>query len=107
VHHVADLGPFGLLDATATCDPDGRALTVAVVNRDRDQAHAATIEVAGAEAQPGGEVAEVNGPDVGAANSFDHPDRVGVTERRLAKGVRRIEHAFPAHSITVLRLRLG
>ena len=42
VHHVADLGPFTLLDATATCDADGGALTVAVVNRDRDRAHAAT-----------------------------------------------------------------
>jgi alpha-L-arabinofuranosidase len=50
VHHVADLGPFSLLDAVATCDDGGRALTIGVVNRDRDRPHAATIDLGGAKA---------------------------------------------------------
>ena len=50
VHHVADLGPFPLLDAVATCDEAGRELTIGVVNRDRDQRHAATIDLGGATA---------------------------------------------------------
>jgi alpha-N-arabinofuranosidase len=106
VHHVADLGPFTMLDATATCDADGGALTVAVVNRDRDRAHAATIDLGDAVAEPGGALAEVNGPGVDATNDFDAPARVGATERRLAAGGGRIEHVFPAHSVSVLRLRL-
>src|SRR5207302_11352229 len=34
---VADLGPFKLLDVTATCDTNGHELMVAVVNRDRER----------------------------------------------------------------------
>ena len=37
-HRVADLGPFKLLDVAATCDRERRALTVGVVNRDRERA---------------------------------------------------------------------
>ena len=39
VHNVADLGPFTLLDAAATCDEAGRAVSVTVVNRARDRDH--------------------------------------------------------------------
>lgn len=107
VHHVADLGPFTLLDATATCDPDGRALTLAVVNRDRARSHAATIDLGDAAVAPGGELAEVNGADVEATNDFAAPRRVDVQERRLDAGGRRIEHVFPAHSVSMLRLRVA
>ena len=47
VHHVSDLGPFTFLDASATCDAAGRRITVTVVNRDRDRAHAATVDLGG------------------------------------------------------------
>src|SRR5262249_31077030 len=103
VHHVADLGPFPLLDAVATCDADGRRLTLAVVNRDRDRAHAASIELIGGAARDG-LVAEVTGPDVGATNSFEHPRRVDVTERKLSLSGPRVDHEFPAHSVTVIML---
>jgi alpha-N-arabinofuranosidase len=107
VHHVADLGPFLLLDAVATCDPAGQELTIAVVNRDRDRSHAATIDLTGAVARGELEASEVNGPDVGATNSFEHPDRVGVRERRRPVAGPRVEYEFPAHSVSVLRLRLA
>ena len=74
VHHVADLGPFTLLDATATTDTAGGTLTLAVVNRDRDQSHKATIDLGGAEVAGSLQVSEVNGPDVGATNSFEQPN---------------------------------
>src|SRR5438552_3692012 len=48
VHHVADLGPFSLLDASATWDPATGQLTLAVVNRDRERSHLATIDPGGA-----------------------------------------------------------
>jgi alpha-N-arabinofuranosidase len=107
VHHVADLGPFPLLDAVASCDAGGRQLTLAVVNRDRDRDHAAAIELTDAAAPGGVLVSEVNGPDVGATNSFEHPRRVDVQERRLDLAGRRFEYTFPAHSVTVLRMSLA
>jgi alpha-L-arabinofuranosidase len=102
LHHVADLGPITLLDAVATSDASGRAVTLAVINRDRDRDHAATVDLAGAVAT-GLEVAEVNGPEVGATNSFEAPHRVSVRERRVEPGGARFTHTFPAHSVTVLR----
>ncbi|HEY7040879.1 MAG TPA: alpha-L-arabinofuranosidase C-terminal domain-containing protein [Methylomirabilota bacterium] len=104
VHHVADLGPFSLIDAAASVDEGGRALSIALVNRDRDRDLTASIEIAGLEVA--GEVAtwEVNGPDVSATNSFEHPRRVDVREGRTTARPGGLDHVCPAHSITVLRL---
>jgi alpha-N-arabinofuranosidase len=52
-------------------------------------------------------VAEVNGPDVTAVNSFDAPARVDVRERQVDASGGRFEYTFPAHSVTVLRLSLA
>ena len=105
VHHVSDLGPFPLIDAVASCDEAGREVTVALVNRDRDRDQAAQIEVAGAHVT--GDVIgwEVNGPDAGAMNSFEHPDRVGVRDRRTTATAGGLDYLCPAHSITLLKLR--
>jgi alpha-L-arabinofuranosidase len=107
LHHVADLGPFSLLDAVATCDAAGRHLTLAVVNRDHEQAHPATVELLGGAVTGGVLVAEVNGPHVGAMNSFEEPRCVDVRERRLDQTGSRLSYEFPAHSVTVLRASLG
>jgi len=106
VHHVADLGPFPLLDATATCDDTGRALTLAVVNRDKDHGHEATIDLARAKAARGVQVWEVTGPDVTATNSFEHPDTIGVRERRVPATGDTLVHEFPARSLSILRMEL-
>src|SRR5947208_9734023 len=106
VHHVADLGPFSLLDAVATCDAGRRELTVAVVNRDRDASHTATIDLIGAAATGGAALAEVNGPDVGATNSVEHPRRVEVKERKVDLRGSRFDVELPAHSVTVWRTSL-
>jgi alpha-N-arabinofuranosidase len=85
----------------------GRELTIAVVNRDRDRSHAATIDLGSATATGELHVSEVNGPDVEATNSFEHPDRVGVREHRRPATGHRLEYEFPAHSVSVLRARLA
>ena len=107
VHHVADLGPFALLDATATCDATGGRLTIAVVNRDRDCAHRASIELGEAAVKDDVLVAEVNGAGIDAANSFETPRAVDVREARLTARGHRFEHEFPAHSVSVMRVALG
>jgi len=48
-------------------------------------------------------VAEVNGPNPQAVNSFDHPDVVGVREHQVTVSGSRCAYVFPAHSITLLR----
>jgi alpha-L-arabinofuranosidase len=106
VHHVSDLGPFSLLDATATCDEAAGALTLAVVNRDADRSYTATIDLGEARPTGGVLVSEVTGPDVTAINSFEHPDTVGVRERRVETVDGRLDYEFPAHSLTVLRVQL-
>jgi alpha-L-arabinofuranosidase len=101
---VSDLGPFPLLDAAATL-AGGREVMLAVVNRDRDRAHATEIELA--HGRVAGEVAryEVNGAHPDVRNSFGEPHAVTVQESRLRPGAR-LEYTFPAHSLTVLRFAL-
>jgi alpha-L-arabinofuranosidase len=103
VHHVSDLGPFTFLDAAATCDERGRHITLAVVNRDRERDHVATIDLGGTGATGAVMVAEVNGPNAASVNSFEAPDVVGVRERRSEVVGGCLEYRFPAHSISVLR----
>ena len=105
--HVADLGPFKLLDAVATCDPTGRQITLGVVNHDRDRGHRVSIQFAAGSARPEVDVAQVNGAGVDAMNSFEHPDAVGVREERMNLGGSGFEYVFPAYSVTVLRCELA
>jgi len=107
VHHVGDLGPFALLDASATCDASGNRLTIAVVNRDRDRAHRASLDLGEATVKDDVTLSEVNGPGVDATNSFETPRAVDVRESRLPARGHRFEHEFPAHSISVLQVPLG
>jgi alpha-N-arabinofuranosidase len=107
VHNVSDLGPFTLLDAAATCDEAGRAVSVMVVNRARDRDLSATLDLGGATLAPTVRVWEVNGPDVTSTNSFEAPHNVGVQERQLTvPSSSPFTYDFPAHSITVFRLDL-
>jgi alpha-N-arabinofuranosidase len=104
-HRVADLGPFTLLDVTATRDAAGRELTLTVVNRDRDRPISTTVELQNATTFAVGAAYEVGGPSPDVVNSFEHPDAVAVKERRLDVNADRFDYQFPAHSITVLRLQ--
>jgi alpha-N-arabinofuranosidase len=106
VHHIADLGPFPFLDAAATCDAPGRAVVLSVVNRHRERDLEATVDLGATEVADGMAVAEVNGPDVAAENSFETPRTVDVREGRVDGGGRRFTYRFPAHSITFLRLEV-
>lgn len=106
---VARLGPFQQLDAIATRDAAGTTLTLAVINRDREQSHTTTIRFVDALAISGGSVYEVNGPQPESQNSFAQPSVVTAQERALElKGdSQTFTYTFPAHSLTVLRLNLA
>ncbi len=107
-HRVADLGPFKMLDVTATCDASGQEVVIAVVNRDHDQAHQTTIQLSNGETASGIVAYEVNaqGPEV--MNSFEQPHAVDVQEHRLdLEGKGGFEYIFPPHSVTLLRLSVS
>jgi alpha-N-arabinofuranosidase len=106
IHRIADLGPFKLLDVSATRDEAGKAVTVAVVNRDRDNTIRATIEVAGGRAIGSATTYEVNGDDPTVRNSFERPDAVTVQEQQLTANGSQVEIILPAHSVTVVTLAL-
>lgn len=107
--NFADIGPFQLLDVTATRDEAGKVLTLAVVNRDSERAHETTIKLAEETTITEFTAYEVNGPEVGSLNSFTEQPVVAAQERILkAPGsVRTLSYTFPAHSLTVLRLQLA
>ncbi|MCC7367405.1 MAG: alpha-N-arabinofuranosidase [Chloroflexi bacterium] len=105
-HRVADLGPFPLLDVAATLDEDGRTLVVGVVNRDRDHAISASIELQDGGKLAGGVAYEVNGDAPEVLNTFERPDAVTVRERSLDAAACQT-YTFPAHSATVLKLTVA
>lgn len=104
--HLADMGPFKLLDVTGTCDSSGHKLTLAVVNRDREHAHDTTIQLVDGATVNEAVAYEVNGTHPDVVNSFAEPQTVTVQEHRLDLKSSDIHYTFPAHSITVLHLSL-
>jgi alpha-N-arabinofuranosidase len=105
-HRIADLGPFKLLDVAASRDPDGKRVTLGVVNRDPAKAIDAIIRVDDTIVDQAS-LSEVNGAEVTTVNSFEMPNAVAVREESFVVGESNFTHSFPAHSITVLRLELG
>jgi alpha-N-arabinofuranosidase len=104
---VTGLGPFKLLDVSATSDADGRELAIAVVNRDLERAHTTTIQLAD-NAAIGKVVAyEINGPAPDVVNSFEQPDAIGVQEHSLNVEGHSFTYTFPAHSLTILRAHIA
>ena len=106
-YRVADLGPFKLLDVTATCDADGHELMLAVVNRDRERAHPTTIHLTDAATMTEIVAYEVNGADPDTVNSFEQPHAVDVQEHRLDQKGQSISYTFAPHSFTLLCVHLA
>jgi alpha-N-arabinofuranosidase len=105
-HPVAGLGPFKLLDVSATWNATERSLALAVVNRDPERAHTAAIQLADNAAVTGGTAYEVNGSSPEVVNSFEDPHAVDRKERHLDLAGSSFSYAFPPHSFTLLRLHL-
>jgi alpha-N-arabinofuranosidase len=105
-HRVADLGPFDLLDVSATCSADGRELTLVVVNRDPEREIETTVQLADSTFEGDAMAYEVTGKEPSVANDFGQ-ESVGVGERSVQTGGHSFEHSFPACSITVLRAGVG
>jgi len=101
-HRVADLGPFDLLDLSATCDAEGRDLTLVVVNRDPEREIKTTIQLADSTFEGTTTAYEVAGESSRSINDFGR-QAVGVSKHSVEIGGGSFKYSFPACSIMVLR----
>ena len=105
-HRVANMGPFDVLDVSATRDAPGRDLTLVVVNRDPDNPIETTVQLTDAAFDGAATAYEVTGDGPEATNDFGK-ERVGVTGRSVSAAGSSLEHTFPACSVTVLRAAMS
>jgi alpha-N-arabinofuranosidase len=105
-HRVADMGPFDVLDVSATRDDSGRDLTLVVVNRDPVREARTTIQLTDATFDGTVTAYEVTGEEPGTTNDFGR-ERVGVGERSLEAKGDSLEYGFSACSVTILRVGLA
>ena len=88
---------------SATLSEAGDTLTLAVINRHREAALTAEIDLGGWQPVSPATAYTVNADDVDATNDFGH-EHVGVVEKWVdAAG--HFTYQFPAHSLTVMTLR--
>jgi alpha-N-arabinofuranosidase len=105
-HRVADLGPFKVLDVSATRDAAGRELALVVVNRNPEHDISTTVELSDLSFEGAATAYEVTGPGLDAINSFDRQP-VGVDKRSVDLKKRSLDYSIPACSITVLRVGIA
>ena len=104
-HRVANMGPFDVLDVSATRDESGQNLTLVVVNRDPENSVETTIQLTDGVFEGTATAYEVTGDDPTDTNDFGK-ERVGVGERVVDAAGTSFVHTFPACSVTVLRTNL-
>ncbi len=85
---------------------DNGSLVLNVVNRHRDQAIEAEFEAEDKQFSGAVTVSEVNGPDIKSENDFDKTI-VKPVERSSSAEPRKLRCAFPAHSYTMLKVKLA
>jgi alpha-N-arabinofuranosidase len=90
------------LDVSATYDAKNGYVFVNVLNRSKDRDIAAAIENQSGRFAPEAAVWQMSGSDVKATNTFgDQKVRPSTSSTTLAAG----QYTFPAHSLTILRLK--
>ena len=93
------------LDVSATMNEQATELSLAVINRHKEESIEAEISLAGFHPEQTATVYEINGPSVDAKNSFAEPDIVCVIEKEFPEAADGFGYEFPAHSITLLKLK--
>jgi alpha-N-arabinofuranosidase len=93
------------LDVSATMNEQASGLSLAVINRHKEESIEAEISLAGFHPERTTSVYEINGPGVDAKNTFAEPDIVCVAESEFQETADNFKYEFPAHSITLLKLK--
>jgi alpha-N-arabinofuranosidase len=107
-YRVGNRRPLQYLDVSTTYNPTDRTLYVNVLNRSKDKDLATRID--NQEGRLDGEVGvwEMNHPDLKATHTFGDDKKVRPATRTFAASVDNngFNYTFPAHSLTILRLKL-
>ena len=96
-------GDVPYLDTSAAFD-DG-TLVLNVVNRHPDAALEVDFDLEDKQFSGAVQVSEVNGPDIKAQNDFGSTKVRAVESSAMASG-RKLQYRFPAHSYTMLKVKL-
>jgi alpha-L-arabinofuranosidase len=98
----------GYLDVSATWDEKNRRAFINVLNRSSKLDIAARIDSAGGKVPSEIAVWELNHPDLKAINTFEDDKKVRPVIRTVAvtPSGNGFVYTFPAHSLTILSLRL-
>ena len=100
--------PASNLDVSATYSAKGRTVYVNVLNRSKSQDISTRIENQEGTLARNVEVWQMNHADLKATHTFGDDKKVVPTTREFAAAVERngFVYTFPAHSLTILKLRL-
>ena len=93
------------LDVSATVNDDATQLTLAVINRHKDETIEVEIDLGDFQPEKKAVVYEINGLDPSAQNSFDEPDNVKVEKKEFSGAAPEFTYEFPLHSITLIKLQ--
>jgi alpha-N-arabinofuranosidase len=85
---------------------DGNTLVLNVVNRHKDEAVDTTIALDDKSFAGSLDITEVNGPDIKAGNDFGRTEVRAQSRTANARG-NTVQHRFPAHSFTQLKVQLS
>ena len=96
------------LDVSTTFNAKEKLLYVNVLNRSKDKDLATRIENQEGQLADGGTVWEMNNADLKATNTFNADQKVRPTTRPLTMKVENngFTYTFPAHSLTILKLKM-
>src|SRR5205823_2312335 len=94
------------LDVAAALAPDGRTLTLGVVNRHPDVPIDAELRLVGARAESECVAELVTAADTHQRNTFEQPDRVRVQKSAWTANAEWPTYTFPPHALTMLTVPL-
>ena len=100
--------PLAYLDVSCTYNPKDRSLFLNVLNRSKDRDLLTRVENQEGQLSAAAEVWEMNHADLKATHTFGDDRKVRPETRPLAAKVEnnRFNYTFPAHSLTILRMRV-
>ncbi|MEA3345749.1 MAG: alpha-L-arabinofuranosidase C-terminal domain-containing protein [Chloroflexota bacterium] len=102
--YLAPLMPLPYLDVSATCDESRQVVVLFVVNRHAGEDIETTIRFTDFAPVSTAQAYEVNGPDLKTVNDFGS-ERIRVVQKEVVDAASAFSYTFPAHSVTVLKLR--
>jgi alpha-N-arabinofuranosidase len=96
------------LDVSSTYNPKTRELFVNVLNRSKDRDLTTRIENQTGELAPEAAIWELNHPDLKATHTFGDDQKVRPVTRNMSLTIADggFSYTFPAHSLTIVRLKL-